>query len=68
MQPATMLFEVGYTISSVLGLSGNRNIVDNTASRGGLGELGHFLYFDTVCFTHLSYYILKMRFFKKMFS
>ena len=25
-------------------------------SRGGLGELGHFLHFDTVCFSHLSYY------------
>ena len=31
-------------------------------NRGGLGKLGHFLYFDTVCFSHLSYYTVSCGF------
>ena len=32
--------------------------------RGGLGKLGHFLHFDTVCFPHLSYYTVSCGFAK----
>ena len=32
--------------------------------RGGLGELGHFLYFNIVCFSHLSYYTVSCGFAK----
>ena len=34
-------------------------------SRGGLGELAHFLYFDTAFFSHLSYYTFSCGFAKK---
>ena len=33
-------------------------------SRGGLGELGHFLHFDTICFSYLSYYTVFLWFCK----